>query len=218
MNRNSWLSLIGVGLFACASSASATLLDFSALADASPPTGTGEVGGQPLDLSSYYGFTLRAYGSYNGSYQGAQAYLDSAGAGMGVCHTTEGCAGNTDDNLGQNEMLKLDFGNNIAHVDSLSFRNATHGTDFTSANHFEISTNGSDWVDYALAETVNITPLASHTFFFKTPDLSSSSGNSGTQYYLSAVSASVPEPGMLALLGIGLAGFGLAARGRYVRS
>lgn len=100
-------------------SAYALVIDFAGMADGGLGTSAyGEGGGQPITLNNTYqtslgGSVIDAYGytinyATNGNTLNSQkAYLDKSWggrpAGMGVCQTDGGCAGNSDDNVTNNE-------------------------------------------------------------------------------------------------------------------
>jgi hypothetical protein len=120
---------------------------------------------------------------------------------MGVCKPdaivgggADQCASSTDDEIGAGETLSLVFSSAVT-LDSIAFRNGSHGTSF--GGQFSLSIDGGGaWQ-----------PLLSHSF---TP-VSTWSGtvfhfsHVSEDYYIQSLDAqAVPEPTTLGLLAAGL--------------
>ena len=213
-------------LLASAGTAQAVLVDFKKEAE---PTGLyGESAWQPFSLLANFGIDVDIDGIKSGNR--AFAYLDSNGAGMGVCGAlvsgaTTGakpgsgsnlCNPSSDDNVTALEALQFTFKQNVI-IDSLWFNN-NHDADQSlhgdTINIFGVnkvfgmadddpsrSSSGIDDVIYNGPIAFSAGQVALISFVDE-------------QFYLSAIDirADVPEPLSLGLLGLGLAGLGLARR------
>ncbi len=161
----------------------------------------GEAGFQDFDWA-VDGLTLTATGrTTTGS---AFAYLDSGNAGLGVCKALAGanqCAPNSDDNVTANEILDIHF-DKLAKINfnQVVFRDELHNI---INPDIEISVNGGSF------SALGLTSMQQGTDFeFRTL-------NSDNQFYISVLSAdavSVPAPGTLVLLALGLVGLSVARR------
>ncbi len=165
----------------------------------------GEAGFQTFDWT-VGGLTLTATGTKGGN--DAFAYLDSGNAGLGVCGVVNGgnqCAPSSDDNVTITEVLNLGF-NQFATIDfnQVVFRNAGHGI-FSPT--IEINVDGGGFAPLDLTST-----LQGSNFKLRTLDQTN-------QFYINVLSAdigvpptAIPVPSVLALIALGLAGFGATFR------
>ena len=207
--------------------ASADIIDFKDMADNGPQ---GESIWDTLTVAGT-GFSLAVTGTKNGS--AAYAYLDSGNAGLGVCgvpnstgvanlNTNRGtssqnlCNPGSDDNVTVGESLSFMF--DVAVVINNIWLNNNHDADKSLFND-TVNINGSGHTfttdlggpaDYAVNNSYNLAANTAFTIAFFGPDEVSG----GDQFYVSKidVSAAVPEPVPLALLGLGLLGLTLRRR------
>ena len=209
-------------LLATAGAAQAVLVDFKKEAE---PTGLyGESAWAPFSLLADYGLNVTIAGTVNRN--PAFAYLDSNGAGMGVCGAllsgkTTGakpgsganlCNPSSDDNVTSAEALEFTFNEDVI-IDSLWFNN-NHDVD-GSLHGDTIHIFGNDIMFSAADDDAS----RSNDVLYNGP-IAFSAGQvayisfRNEQFYLSAleIRRAVPEPLSLGLLGLGLAGLGLARR------
>jgi len=184
--------------------AKAAVFDFANIAD-NPP---GELGGQPL-LFSNGGIDLEARGYLLGD--GAFAYLDSGGAGLGVCGTLNAslqCNPGSDDNVTAGETLQLTFSEKVI-FDSISFKDEVHGTAGLTGDEFVLTIDGVTIAPNSSLDPANWGALAGimgTVFEFAFFD---------EQFYIGNIAVSaVPLPPSMILFGAALIGLGVLSRRR----
>ncbi len=223
--------LISVSSFAAvllAGSAHALVIDFAGMADGS----YGEGGGQPIVLNnthqaslgsliiSAYGYTINA----DNSLTGQEAYLDAGNAGMGVCQTVGSCAGNSDDNLTDDEVLWLHFSSSVT-IENISFVNGGHGTSFDTAADFGLSIGAPNVANVNLGTSYGLTSsFNANGLGFTGTDFvfSNTNGNNSNPwvYYINTLTVSdtttrtLPEPSLLLLVATGLVVVSVVSRRR----
>jgi hypothetical protein len=134
--------------------------------------------------------------------------------GLGVYAAGSLTAGT--DQIGNNDVLKLDFGSQMVSLKSLQFYNANHGTTFDTSSKWGLSltapTAGGTFTQHVFgANGFNDIPdIQGKTFYLY--GLGSSTNN---QFYVGGVTVSaVPEPGTLGLMAAGLGVVSMVARRR----
>lgn len=131
------------------------------------------------------------------------AYLDGGDAGLGVCKvltSSDQCAPSSDDNVTVTELLHLAF-DEIVSITEINFLNGAHGTDFAN-NQFNVRIDdAATYSTYSLSSQF-LTVLSGQKFSFWLDDQSNAVNQN--QFYISSVT--VPAPGTLMLLSLGLLG------------
>lgn len=167
--------------------------------------------------------TLNAKGYHwkNNKWQQAYAYLDKGKAGMGVCkvvNSNNQCNPSSDDNVTYLEALVLGFDQTVK-LDTVLFQNGRHNPIFEGDFGLSILTNNqwSNWEFFSLQHIFN-SELVGNGFAFYNPN---NSNENSKQFYIETLTVSsvlrtasnqsgtVPAPGTLVLLLVGLAGFSL---------
>lgn len=163
------------------------------------------------------GFTRSNTGAASGgiAMQDPNSPTPSPWIGLGVY--AAGQTGNlSTDQIGLNDVLKLDFGNQLVRLADLRFYNASHGTSFDTNGKWGLSltapTAGSTFTQYAFAANgVNDIPdITGKTFY-----LYGLSNTANQSFYLGNMNVTaVPEPGTLGLMAAGLGVVGMVSRRR----
>jgi len=201
--------------------AATVTFDFAGLA-ANPIAGVG--GGEGFwntqitaagDIWTVNGIGVKASGTGNVN---SGAYLDGptgmpASAGLGVCSTSGGCAGNNDDNVGRAgdvsggalETLTLTFTKPVKLTD-LFFKDENHNV---FANH-QLKINGITFTTSASGELTALALAAlSPGTIFNFTSLSGDDNRLAKDFYLSEAIVTAPLPGALSLFATGLGALGL---------
>ena len=171
--------------------------------------------GIKLTASATYTGSATYTDSYSGAYSSGEtlkawAYLDQNNAGLGVCSKglkTDGkganqCNPGSDDNVTVDEILNILFDQVVTIDFSQSvFRDGSHN-DYTPPDPYvEVSVNGGAF------ELMDVSSVITGSSF----DFLTNSDND--QFYIDALAVtSVPEPSILAMMGLGIAGIGFTRR------
>lgn len=208
-------------LFAAASAAQAMMVDLKAAADGA----YGESAWNPLSLSADFGIDVDIYGVKAGD-NDAYAYLDSNGAGLGVCGDISGdaneknanstsnlCDPSSDDNVTEMEALRFVFNEDVV-IDKLWFNN-NHDSPFTLIDYkIDIFGDVYEFDSGDVDNTRDDDVMYVGPIYFDAGQ-EALIAYEDQEFYLSAmeIHRNVPEPMTLGLLGFGLIGLGFARRG-----
>ncbi|MDT8283696.1 MAG: PEP-CTERM sorting domain-containing protein [Gammaproteobacteria bacterium] len=163
-------------------------------------------------LNNYAGLKITASSIFDNAGDTQQfAYMDSGNAGLGSCmDVTAGfqCTPSSDDNVTRGESVHFVWDSNIV-ITGIWFNN-NHDSDFSLLGD-KISIEGDDYLfaaaDFDASRSDFFYGTSRNVFMNNSFDISYFSD----QFYISAIEfETVPEPGILALLSIGLIGLGVA--------
>lgn len=219
-------------LFVGTGAAHAVMVDFVAAADSG---GYGESAWSPLSLKNDFGVDVNISGVKGVA--GVFAYLDSGGAGLGVCGdvpaganvkrpglTSNLCNPSNDDNVTAGESLLFQFNEDVT-IEKLWFNN-NHDSNFSLMDPADLisifGVNYGPGTPIPYVEDPSREFLAGHPDVLLAKEFSFLAGEQAfisfvnEQFYLSAMKirrdVKVPEPMTLGLLGFGLIGLGFARR------
>ncbi len=126
------------------------------------------------------------------------------------------CSPSSDDNVTYEETLKLVFDQKVT-IDTTTFVNGNHGTDFARDSDFTLSIDNGAAVSYSLINIFEM-DLTGTTFEFYNPNSGGGSTVSNNQqFYINTLDVTaVPVPAAAWLFGSGLIGLVGIARRRVV--
>lgn len=163
------------------------------------------------------GFTRSNTGAASGGIvmQDPNSPTPSPWIGLGV-YAAGGTANLGTDQIGLNDVLKLDFGSQLVTLRDLRFYDANHGSSFDTNGKWGLSLTapvaGSTPTQYSFAANgVNDIPdITGRTFY-----LYGLSNTANQSFYLGNMNVTaVPEPGTLGLMAAGLGVVGMVSRRR----
>ncbi len=199
-------------------SANATIIDFANIANNPSPPNPDQGGYQPLIVNVTANLDLTIHGYKDN--QEVYAYLDSNTGGLGVCgyiDTNKQCVPSNDDNVTTGESLRFDFTNSTmggsvpVNINSISFNN-NHDGGFMTGNLINLDGTTVDvgspqgWVTHTVSN-----PFSAWVTSFTV-------AYNNRQFYVQTMDVTVPEPSIIALLGLGLIGVGAFSRKAVKRS
>jgi len=218
MFNNTKKLALAAALSLAAFSANATIINFADMGNNPAPPNPDQGGYQPLVIhaADNLDITINGYNA-NGS---AFAYLDSKTGGLGVCGVLDKnlqCNPSNDDNVEPGESLTFDFTDHstgaprLTGINSISFNN-NHDGGFWKGDKIDIngmpvdvSTPAGAHVTHTVLDPFSGTAVSSFTVAYN-----------NVQFYVDQID--VPEPSIIALLGLGLIGVGAFSRKSVKRS